>query len=74
MLQFYLPSIHKKGLPRYSVVMNLPASAGDMGLIAGSGRSPKEGNDNSLQCPCLENPVDRGAWQAIVHGITKGQT
>ena len=45
--------------------MNLPASAGDVGLIAGSRRSPREGNGNSLQYPCLENPVDRGAWQAI---------
>ena len=74
MLQFYLSSIHQKGLPRYSVVKNLPASAGDVGLIAGSGRSPREGNGNSLQYPCLENPVDRGAWQAIVRGVTKGRT
>ena len=59
------------------VVKNLPANAADIrnvGLIAGSRRSPREGNGNSLQYPCLENPVDRGAWQAIVHGVTKGRT
>ena len=44
-----------------SVVKNLPANAGDMGLIPGSGRSPGEGNDNPLQYPCLGNPMDRGA-------------
>ena len=44
---------------------------GDIGLISGSGRSPGEGNDNPLQYSCLENPVDREAWWATVHGITK---
>ena len=56
------------------VVKNLPASAGDIrdvGSIPGSGRSPGGGRDNPLQCSCLENPMDRGAWQATVHGITK---
>ena len=43
------------------MVKNLPASAEDMGLISGSGTSPGEGNDNSLQYSCLENSVDRGA-------------
>jgi len=38
-------------------------------LIPGSGRSPGEGNGYPLQCPCLENPMDRGAWQAIAHGV-----
>ena len=50
-----------------SVVKNLPAStkdAGDTSLIPGSGRSPGEGNGKPLQYSCLENPVDRGAWQA----------
>ena len=45
--------------------------AGDLGSIPGSGRSPGEGNSNPLQCSCLENPMDRGAWQGTVHGVTK---
>ena len=48
--------------------------AGDLGSIPGSGRSPGEGNGNSLQYSCLENPMDRGAWWATVHGATKSQT
>ena len=55
------------------VVKNLPASAGDprdMGLIPGSGRFPGVGNGNLLQYSCLENSMDRGAWQAIVHRVT----
>ena len=43
-------------------------NAGDPGLIPGSGRSPGEGHGNPLQYSCLENPMDRGAWQAAVHG------
>ena len=57
-----------------SVVKNPPANAGDVwdtGLIPGSGRSPGIGNGNPLQCSCLENSTDRGAWLAAVHGITK---
>ena len=42
--------------------------------IPGSGRSPGEGNGYPLQYSCLENPMDRGAWQATVHGVTKSQT
>ena len=42
-----------------------------MGSIPGLGRSPGEGNGNSLQYPCLENPTDRGAWRATVQGVTK---
>ena len=49
-------------------------NAGDMGSIPGSGRSPGEGNGNPLQYSCLENPMDRGAWQATVHGVAKSQT
>ena len=49
-------------------VKNLPTSAGDVGLIPALGRSPGEGNGNPLQCSYLENPVDRGAWWAIVQG------
>ena len=50
---------------------NLPANVGDVGLIPGSGRSPGEGNANPLQYSCLGNPMDRGAWRATVHGVTK---
>ena len=53
------------------MVKNLPANAGDVGLIPGSGRSPGEGNSKPLQYSCLGNPMDRGAWQAIVHGVAK---
>ena len=49
-------------------------NAGDLGLIPGLGRSPEQGNGNSLQYFCLENPMDRGAWQSTVHGVTKSQT
>ena len=49
-------------------------NAGDPGLIPGLGRSPGGGNDNPLQYSCLENPVDRGAWQTTVHGVAKSQT
>ena len=59
------------GFPGGSVVRNLPANAGDVGLIPGLGRSPGEGNGNLLQYSCLGNPVDRGAWWATVHGVTK---
>ena len=45
--------------------------AGDMGSIPGSGGSPREGNGNPLQYSCLGNPMDRGDWQATVHGVTK---
>ena len=49
-------------------------SAGDPGLIPWLGRYPGEGNDNPLQYTCLENSMDRGAWQATVHGVTKSWT
>ena len=51
------------------VVRNLPANARDMDSIPGSGRSPGGGNDNPLQYSCLENPMGRGAWWAIVCGV-----
>ena len=59
------------------LVKNLPASAGDArdpGLIPRSGGLPGEGNGNPFQYSCLENPVDRGAWQDVVHGIAKNWT
>ena len=49
-------------------------NAGDPASIPGSGRSPGEGNGNPLQYPCLENPRDRGAWWATVHGVAKSRT
>ena len=49
-------------------------SARDLGLIPGSGRSPQEGNGNPFQYSCLENFMDRGAWLATVHGVTKRST
>ena len=49
-------------------------NAGDLGSIPGLGRSPEEGNGNPLQYYCLENPMDRGAWWAKVHGVAKSQT
>ena len=48
-------------------------STEDWGSIPGPGRSPGEGDGNPLQCSCLENPMDRGAWQAIVHRVAKSQ-
>ena len=53
------------------MVKNLPASAGDPGLIPESGRSPEEGNGNPLQYFCLGNPMDRGAWWSTVSGVAK---
>ena len=49
-------------------------NVGDLGSIPGSGRPPGEGNGNSLQYSCLENPMKRGAWYATVHGVRKSQT
>ena len=49
-------------------------SAGDLGSIPGSGRSPGEGNGNPLQYSCLENSMDGGAWYGTVHGVTKSRT
>jgi len=65
------------GFPSGTVLKNLPANAEDardMGLLSGSGISPGEGNGNPLQYSCLDNSVDRGDCQAIVHGVGKSQT
>ena len=59
------------------VVKNLPANAGDtrdVGLIPELEIDPQEGHSNPLQYSCLENPMDRGAWRAAVHGVAKSQT
>ena len=63
-----------EGFPRGSVVKKLPVNAGDMCSILGWGRSPAEGNGYLFQYSCLENPTDRGAWWATVHGVAKSQT
>ena len=63
-----------RGFQGGSVVKNLPANAGDANSILGLGRSPGEENGNPYQYSCLENPMDRGAWQATVHGVSKSQT
>ena len=55
-------------------IKNLPANAGDTGTIPGLERSPGGGHGNPLLDSCLGNPMDRRAWWAIVHGITKRQT
>ena len=65
------------GFPGGSVVKNPPANAGDIrdaGLIPGSGRSPGGGHGNPLQYSCLKNPMDRGAWRATVHRVTKNMS
>ena len=66
-------STESEGFPGGSVLKNLPDNAGDVGFIPGSGRFPGERNGNTLQYSYLENPVDRGAWQAKVRGIAKSQ-
>ena len=62
------------GFPGGTVIKNPPANAGDMndvGSVSGAGRSPGEGNHHPLQYSCLGNSMDRGAWWAVVPGVTK---
>ena len=59
------------GFPCSSVGKESACNAGDLGSIPGSRRPPGEGNSNSLQYSCLENLMDRGAWQATVHGVAR---
>ena len=65
------PALHSEGFPGGSGVKESAYNAEDVGLIPGLGRSPGEGNGNPLQYSCLENSMDRGAWWARVHGVTK---
>ena len=60
-----------EGFPGGSEVKASSCNAGDLGLIPGSGRSPGEGNGNPLQYSCLENPTNREAWRATVHGVAE---
>ena len=74
-----LPEMQSTEMPSQVVlvVKNPPANAGDLrdvGLIPGSGRAPGGGHGNPLQYPCLENPVDRGAWRATVHRVAESRT
>ena len=68
---FYSGSPCLRGFPLSSVCKESACSTGDLGLIPGSGRSPGEGNGNPLQYSCLEDPTDRGAWWATVHGVAR---
>ena len=63
-----------RGLPRWLSSKESDCQAADESSIPGLGRSPGEGNDNTLQYSCLENSMDRGAWQARVHGVANSQT
>ena len=70
-------TLQNVGFPGGEAVKNLPANVGDTrdaALIPGMGRSPGEGNDNPFQYSCLGDPMDRGAWWAIVHRVTKSPT
>ena len=74
---FVYMHVYLGGFPGGSVVDKSPPNAGDTGnagSIPGLGRSPGEGNGNPLWYSCMENPVDRGAWWATVHNVTKSQT
>ena len=66
--------INRYGFPGGSVVKNLACNAGNVGLIPGWGRSSGGGDGNPLQYSCLEKPMDRGAWWAMVHGVIKSRT
>ena len=70
---FLYPPFLICGFPGGSAVKNLPANAGDLGLMPESGRSSGEGNGNPLQYSCLGDPIDRGAWWAIVHTVAKSR-
>ena len=67
-------NIHMRVFPGGSDGKESACNAGDPGSIPGSGRSPGEVNGYPLQYSCLENPMDRRAWQATVHGVTKSWT
>ena len=63
-----------QNFPCSSVSKESACNAGDLGLILGLGRSPREGNNDVLQYFCLKPPMDRGAWWATVHGVGESQT
>ena len=65
---------HDQGAFLVTHLLSSARDVRDTGLIPGLGRSPGGGRGNPLQYSCLENPMDRGAWRAIVHGVAKSQT
>ena len=75
MLWIYIEAVDSTRISQVALVVKKPpANEGDLrdaALIPGWGRSPGEGNGNPLQCSCLENPTDRGTWQATVHGVAR---
>ena len=75
-VQGFIQLLHtsRDSFPGGSEVKASACNVGDPGSIPGLGRSPGEGNGNPLQYSCLENPMDRGAWQATVHGVSKSWT
>ena len=75
MINLNIISVHlRRGFPSSSSGQEFACNARDLGLTPGSGRSPGEGHGDLLQYSCLENPTDRGAWHAIVHGVAKSPT
>ena len=77
MQSLYVASSSWEGLPRWEVAKNLPVKAGDIrdaDSIPGSENFPGGGQGNPPQDSCLENPMDRGAWLAMVHWVAKSQT
>ena len=72
--KYYTAVSFVEGFPGGCAVKNPPANSRDAGLLPGSGRSTEEGNGNPLQYSCLGNLLDRGAWWAVVHCVTKSQT
>ena len=66
--------VYTKGFPSWLSGKESVYNAGDAGLIPGLGRSPRGGHDNSLQYFCLDNPMNKGAWQAAAHRVAKSQT
>ena len=66
--------MYRGSFPGGSVVQNPSDNAGNMGWIPGWARPPGGGNGNALQYSYLRNPMDRGAWRATIHGVTKSQT
>ena len=73
-LPYKWPYGYIRGFPGGSVVKNLPANAGNVGSIPGSGKSPVGGTNNPFQCSHLKNSTDRVAWQFTVHGVAKSWT
>ena len=63
-----------QGAPAVKNLLANAEDAGDGGSVSGLGRTPEEGNGNPLQYSCLENPMDRGAWWATIHGAAESQT